>query len=916
MSNSIITEAGLIAVNKAGQGYGPKISITSFRIGSSYGFQTSALDTDVHIDVNTGAYHGQSSQLSTQRLDNNTILYKINLDQTVGNFNIGNIGLYLADGTLFSLTSLDNQFPKLAILGNTYSISIILNETSLGTVSSITFDIPDLGLLPEVDILSDLPAPGTALASTYLVRNYPNYGHPVLASVVNNSWVYISETADADNNYLNYPSNMFSQNTGPGTVVYMDRVTGLFSPCDGQNTSNGIVGIVGPYNNIISNGLYDFTGSSISLTPGSYYFANGGILANFGKITKAVTDYQIGIALTTTLLYINIQKTSLSIGFSNTVSIDPVHFSTNLVPGMVVSYDYSGQVFVPGSANVLGILGYNNDIVFGGTFVHENEGVYIKGAAYYADPIKIGNLTTVQNNWYVGTAINTHQLMVQPTFVNLPDSSISSINTGQGIIGGPIGPGTSGFIDIDLSTLQQSYTVPYNVNTFPLYNNDSNRVECIPFYNLLPTLNVPLPGTPVWNINNINLGTYTATTVIQIQLQAINPNTNDPLENIISYTLIGGSIPIGTSISSTGLFSGMLPNTVSAIDTYKFTVRATDNIGLTADATFYIYVSTSSPIWSSPSDLGIIDSLSILNIQLQATSPQNKVLTYSLTAGSLPSGIILDSNTGILSGNVPISITSQDVYIFTITCTSSGQSTDRVFTLSVINQGPTWQTSTDLGIVNCYRSQNIQLTAIDNQPGITVDSYALTGGSLPSGMGLSANGLITGVPALVSVPTTYSFTVRATNSLSFFTDQQFTITLELLTINTEINIDIYNPNVITLFEAAGWDGIIPLNGSITIDQNVTIGSTGIGLPALVIPNLFPSGSQINIINNGSIQGLDNNGIGDGGTALYLQYTTNITNNGSIIGGGAGTGGGQGYSIENFTNGIFVITGIINGPTIN
>lgn len=51
-------------------------------------------------------------------------------------------------------------------------------------------------------------------------------------------------------------------------------------------------------------------------------------------------------------------------------------------------------------------------------------------------------------------------------------------------------------------------------------------------------------------------------------------------------------------------------------------------------------------------------------------------------------------------------------------------------------------------------------------------SYALTGGSLPSGLTLSAGGALTGTPASAG---RYSFTVRATDSAALFVDQTFVV---------------------------------------------------------------------------------------------------------------------------------------------
>lgn len=122
--------------------------------------------------------------------------------------------------------------------------------------------------------------------------------------------------------------------------------------------------------------------------------------------------------------------------------------------------------------------------------------------------------------------------------------------------------------------------------------------------------------------------------------------------------------------------------------------------------------------------------------------------------------------------------------------------------------------------------------------------------------------------------------------------------------------------------------------NLTVDPGVIVGSTSAGEPALIIDGLV-SGDLINLINNGNIAGAGGRGGAAGsytsvtsggsspvkggspapkggysagtttvtsvpgrpgeigGPALYVTYTTNLINNGTIAGGGGGGGGGGG-----------------------
>jgi len=123
--------------------------------------------------------------------------------------------------------------------------------------------------------------------------------------------------------------------------------------------------------------------------------------------------------------------------------------------------------------------------------------------------------------------------------------------------------------------------------------------------------------------------------------------------------------------------------------------------------------------------------------------------------------------------------------------------------------------------------------------------------------------------------------------------------------------------------------------NLTVEANVIVGSTSVGSPALVIDGLA-TGDFINLINNGNIAGAGGRGGAAGqytvtntpiynskgqpvysdskgriqatntsvtsvpgrpgevgGPALFVTYTTNLVNNGTIAGGGGGGGGGGG-----------------------
>jgi hypothetical protein len=103
--------------------------------------------------------------------------------------------------------------------------------------------------------------------------------------------------------------------------------------------------------------------------------------------------------------------------------------------------------------------------------------------------------------------------------------------------------------------------------------------------------------------------------------------------------------------------------------------------------------------------------------------------------------------------------------------------------------------------------------------------------------------------------------------------------------------------------AAGWNGILPLRATITISAGVYVyASTTSGYGFRTGTASLPGASTVTIVNrgyivgkggnggNGQSQGGSASGGGNGGTALYVNVATSITNIGGIYGGGGGGSG--------------------------
>jgi len=224
-----------------------------------------------------------------------------------------------------------------------------------------------------------------------------------------------------------------------------------------------------------------------------------------------------------------------------------------------------------------------------------------------------------------------------------------------------------------------------------------------------------------------------------------------------TWSVNSGSLPPGFTLSPDGVLTG----TPSAIGTTSFKLQMV-NSGppyQSSDKTFTLAVIDAPAVSTSSLPGATIGALYTQTLTaVFGTAPYKWALVPG--QGSLPNGIVLNSTTGVLSGNP----TATGVFSFSVQVTDSApqpQSSSQQLTIAVANPLAitTPATLPQEGVKGAPYSLTLTATG-----GTAPYTWSVTTGALPLGLTLnSASGVITGIPSVSSTDPT-KFTVQAVST--------------------------------------------------------------------------------------------------------------------------------------------------------
>jgi hypothetical protein len=218
----------------------------------------------------------------------------------------------------------------------------------------------------------------------------------------------------------------------------------------------------------------------------------------------------------------------------------------------------------------------------------------------------------------------------------------------------------------------------------------------------------------------------------------------------VAWSLAGGAMPSGLTLNADGTIAG----TPTSMGATTFTLQATDTNWPTNVATAAVTVAINAPTFTA--SLPAVPAGQV-GVAYQSAAGTTAGAVGTVTwSGALPAGLVLNAANGSIGGT-PSAFGS---FTVTLQASDSYDASRVASVVGTISIAPAPLAIASAAVADgCVRVAYLAALAANGGTGMT--AWTVTGGSLPAGLTLGANGVISGAPTTIG---SYSFIVQASDA--------------------------------------------------------------------------------------------------------------------------------------------------------
>jgi hypothetical protein len=250
-----------------------------------------------------------------------------------------------------------------------------------------------------------------------------------------------------------------------------------------------------------------------------------------------------------------------------------------------------------------------------------------------------------------------------------PEGTAITYQISSGSLPGGLNFSTAnGLIQGVASSVLANTTYNFTIKANDTVNNNTDRTFSYTVLNRAPVIN-----TAAGSLGTIYSGNATSASI----------SAYDPDGGQLTYSVSSGTLPVNSSLgSANGVITGT-PVVVTTNTTYSFTLTSTDEGSLTASNNYTYTVLNRPPLWNTNPTLTSYSAETFIPITVNAYDPDGGSITYSLTSGSVPSGLTFVTANATITGTAP-EVTDNTTSTFAVTATDPGADANvRTFSLTI-----------------------------------------------------------------------------------------------------------------------------------------------------------------------------------------------------------------------------------------